>query len=63
MTEHLTASELDRLIQVVVEEADRMDDDGRDGTFEASPLRPIYEKLQRMHRAAFASNSSTKPHQ
>jgi hypothetical protein len=60
MTEHLTASELDRLIQVVVEEADRMDDDGRDGAFEASPLRPIYEKLKRMHHAAFASNSSTR---
>ena len=41
----LTNDELGELINLLAEEAQRMDDDGREGAFDASPLRPIYRKL------------------
>jgi hypothetical protein len=34
------------LYHLLAEEAQRMDDDGREGSFDASPLRPIYNKIR-----------------
>ena len=42
----LTEKELDALKWLLVEQAQRMDDDGRDGAFAASPLKTIYDKLR-----------------
>ena len=39
--------ELETLKSLLVEEAMRMDDDGRDGSFDRSPLRPIYDKIRK----------------
>tara|TARA_R110000868_G_scaffold92457_6_gene256634 strand:- start:4106 stop:4255 length:150 start_codon:yes stop_codon:yes gene_type:complete len=41
-----TKQEIELLKDLIVEEAQRMDDDGNDGAFDASPLKPIYEKLR-----------------
>ena len=41
----LTATEIDELINLLAEEAMRMDDDGREGAFDATPLKAIYRKL------------------
>lgn len=50
--ETLTKAELAQLIETLGEVAMEMNDDGRDGAFAASPLKPIYDKLRRMHREA-----------
>jgi hypothetical protein len=42
----LTKEEIEVLLCLLVEEAQRMDDDGRDGAFDASELKPIYDKLR-----------------
>lgn len=42
----LNRAELGELIDLLDEEAERMDDDGREGAFDSSPLRPIYDKLK-----------------
>lgn len=40
----LTEKELDALKWLLVEEGQRMDDDGREGSFDRSPLKAIYLK-------------------
>jgi hypothetical protein len=42
-----TKAELEVLKELLVEESMRMDDDGRDGAFDASPLKPIYDKIRK----------------
>lgn len=37
--------ELGLLFDLLVDEAQRMDDDGREGAFDASSLKPIYDKI------------------
>jgi hypothetical protein len=48
----LSAAELSALIDTLVERAQEMDDDGREGAFDASPLKPIYVKLVQARRGA-----------
>jgi hypothetical protein len=45
-TLELTDEELDALKWLLVEEAQRQDDDGRDGSFARSPLNNIYQKIK-----------------
>jgi len=40
-----TKDELEMLKTLLFEEAQRMDDDGNDGAFEASPFAKIYDKV------------------
>lgn len=47
-----TKAELEALKDLLAEEAMRMDDDGRDGAFDASPLKPIYDKIRAELRGA-----------
>jgi hypothetical protein len=42
-----TKKELGLLKQLLIEEAWRMDDDGNDGTFDASALKPLYDKIRK----------------
>lgn len=42
----LTPKELQALYNLLLEEAQRMDDDGREGSFERSPLSSIWKKIQ-----------------
>jgi len=44
----LTRAELDALLTQLDETAMEMDDDGREGAFDASPLRPIWEKALKL---------------
>lgn len=46
----LTAQELDALKWLLVEASQRMDDDGRDGAFDKSPLAAIYRKVKQAER-------------
>ena len=43
----LTKQELEILKNLLVEKAQEMDDDGRDGAFDASPLRPLYDRVRK----------------
>lgn len=40
-----TAAEINELINLLVDTSMQMDDDGRDGAFDASPLHRIYQRL------------------
>lgn len=42
----LTAAEVEALKWLLVEQAQRMDDDGNDGAFDRSPLKAIYTKVK-----------------
>lgn len=48
----LTEIELETLRNLLVETSMRMDDDGNDGAFDASPLGLIYRKIVALRRAA-----------
>lgn len=45
-----TADELDALYECLTNVAMDMDDDGRDGAFDASPLRPAFNKIREAAR-------------
>ena len=47
-----TQQEIDDLLELLLEEAERYDDDGREGTFDRSRLRPIYDRLKAAEREA-----------
>jgi hypothetical protein len=47
----LSDSEISALLDLFNEEAMRMDDDGREGAFDASPLRPIERRLRALARS------------
>lgn len=49
----LAAPELEALYDVLNEERMRMDDDGNEGAFAASPLQAIQRKIIAARRAAF----------
>ena len=42
---NLTIDELKVIRQLLLEEAERMDDDGNEGAFNESPLAPILRKI------------------
>jgi hypothetical protein len=46
----LTATELEALKWLLVEESQRMDDDGNEGAFDRSPLQAIYSKVKAAER-------------
>jgi len=46
ITLKLTAAELDALYWLLVDTAHQVDDDGNEGAFDASPLKPIYDKVR-----------------
>jgi hypothetical protein len=52
MTIKLTAKELEALKWLLVEEGQRMDDDGNEGAFDRSPLKAIYDKVKACESAA-----------
>ena len=56
----LSHTELAELINLLVETAMEMNDDGRDGAFAASPLKPIYEKAKAAYRVAKAEAASER---
>jgi hypothetical protein len=47
MTLTLTPEQAEALFDCLCEFAMQMDDDGREGAFDASPLKPIYTALNR----------------
>jgi hypothetical protein len=44
----LTPSEVESLCDLLLETAQTMDDDGREGAFDASPLRGIWDKARKL---------------
>jgi hypothetical protein len=48
----LTKDELDALMLLLIETAQDMDDDGREGAFNASLLKPVYDKAKALRRGA-----------
>lgn len=46
----LSAVEIDALLDLLDEEAIRMDDDGNEGAFDRSPLRSVYDLVKLAER-------------
>ena len=46
ITVTFTHTELEDLKQLLVEKAHEMDDDGNEGAFDASCLKPLYDKVR-----------------